>query len=323
MSGPSRVIDFDSVELSNLQRQTIHGVADIGRRKVDSAVEAVHRIDGSVDIRAVPARLSADNALAILTGYDLVLDGTDNFATRYLVNDACVLLGIPYVWGSVFRFEGQVSVFWAARGPHYRDLFPSPPPPGSVPSCGEGGVLGVVCGVVGSLMATEAVKLICGVGDPLIGRVLTYDALRMSFRTLNVRRDPAATPVTGLLDYEAWCGAGSAGERADTPAVTRDELVQLLAAGEPVTLVDVREPAEHALGEIEGALAIPLGDLTDEPALAVVREAATAGRVVVYCASGGRSARAVSDLAHHGVSAVSLAGGFTAWSRPPAAAPRG
>ncbi|MEO5834209.1 MAG: molybdopterin-synthase adenylyltransferase MoeB, partial [Nakamurella sp.] len=202
--GTIGLVDFDVVEASNLQRQTIHGVADIGRPKVDSAVDTVALLDPSVVVHPMAARLDADNVLGLLASYDLVIDGTDNFATRYLVNDACVLLGIPYVWGSVFRFEGQVSVFWAEHGPQYRDLFPVPPPPGSVPSCGEGGVLGVVCGVIGSIMATEAMKLISGVGRPLLGRVLVYDALKMSFRTVALRRDPAAEPVTGLVDYDAW-----------------------------------------------------------------------------------------------------------------------
>ncbi len=310
--GAIGIIDFDVVEASNLQRQTVHGVADIGREKVDSVVDAVHRIDPSVDVRPIRERLTAANALAVLTGYDLVLDGTDNFATRYLVNDACVLLGLPYVWGSVFRFEGQVSVFWATRGPHYRELFPSPPPPGSVLSCGEGGVLGVVCGVVGSLMATEAVKLICGLGDPLIGRVLTYDALRMTFRTVTVRRDPAATPVTELIDYDVWCGTDS--PPGDGTTLTPAELVDLRSRS-TVTVVDVREPAEHAVGVIESALPVPLGRLTEADTLEALRRAAAAGPVVVYCASGVRSARAVAVLADQGVPATGLAGGFSAWSR--------
>jgi molybdopterin/thiamine biosynthesis adenylyltransferase len=249
--GSIGVVDFDVVESSNLQRQTVHGIADVGRQKVDSARDSAAAIDPSVDVRAIPMRLAADNALAVLSGYDVVIDGTDNFATRYLVNDACVLLKTPYVWGSVSRFEGQVSVFWAVHGPQYRDLFPTPPPPGSVASCGEDGVLGVVCGVIGSVMATEAVKLICGVGESLIGRVLTYDALRMSFRTLKVRRDPAATPITGLVDYDAWCGGGAAGEGvgiADVHGaeVTVQQLREMQGADAALTVLDVREPHQQA-----------------------------------------------------------------------------
>lgn len=322
--GTLGVVDFDLVEESNLHRQTIHGVADVGRPKVDSVVESVARLDPSVVIRPVPARLTSENALEVLTGYDLVLDGTDNFATRYLVNDACVLLGIPYVWGSVFRFEGQVSVFWAAHGPQYRELFPVPPPPGSVPSCGEGGVLGVVCGVIGSLMATEAVKLICGVGDPLIGRVLTYDALQTTFRTLTVRRDPAAVPITGLIDYDQWCGGAVPADGPSPAEVTADELARLRSTGAGFALVDVREPGEHVFGQIEGALSVPLATLTDASMLDTIRHAAAGGRVIVYCASGIRSARAVATLADQGIPASSLAGGFATWSRTAvAAAPAG
>jgi molybdopterin/thiamine biosynthesis adenylyltransferase/rhodanese-related sulfurtransferase len=320
--GTIGVVDFDVVEESNLQRQIVHGVDDIGRPKVDSAVSAVRRIDPTLDIRAIPVRLTSANALGVLSGYDLVLDGTDNFATRYLVNDACVLLGIPYVWGSVFRFEGQVSVFWATHGPQYRDLFPTPPPPGSVPSCGEGGVLGVVCAVVGSLMATEAVKLICGIGEPLLGRVLTYDALRAGFRTLSVRPDPTAAPVTGLVDYEQWCGTRAAAvpDPDRGTRVTVDELERLRGGRDELTLVDVREQTEHELGVIPGSLAIPLGRLTDEESLAELRTAAASGPVVLYCASGVRSARGVDTLAGHGVPAAGLDGGFTAWTRSGGAA---
>jgi molybdopterin/thiamine biosynthesis adenylyltransferase/rhodanese-related sulfurtransferase len=313
--GTVGVVDFDVVEESNLQRQTVHGVADIGRLKVESAVETMARIDPSVTVRSHPVRLTAANALSVLSDYDLVLDGTDNFATRYLVNDACVLLGVPYVWGSVFRFEGQVSVFWATHGPHYRELFPTPPPDGSVLSCGEGGVLGVVCGVIGSLMATEAVKLICGVGEPLIGRVLTYDALRAAFRTVTVRRDPAAAPITALDGTDGTAGPDGAGARERADELTPAELVRLRAAGGSLTLVDVREQHEHVLGVIEGAMSVPLARLTDESSLKALRRAAAAGRVVVYCASGVRSARAVSQLHDHGIAAAGLAGGFAAWSR--------
>jgi adenylyltransferase/sulfurtransferase len=200
------IVDDDVVEVSNLQRQVVHGQADLGRPKVESARDRVLEVNPEVDVVAHRLRLDSSNALELMSGYDLVLDGTDNFATRYLVNDACAILGLPYVWGSIFRFDGQVSVFWAAHGPTYRDLHPDPPPPGSVPSCAEGGVLGVLCGAVGSVMATEAVKLITGAGEPLVGRVLVYDALDMSWRTVTVRRNPAVAPITELVDYVAFCG---------------------------------------------------------------------------------------------------------------------
>ncbi len=309
------IVDFDVVEMSNLQRQTIHGVADVGRLKVDSAVDALATLAPSVDVRPIAVRLSAANALQLLASYDLVVDGTDNFATRYLVNDACALLGIPYVWGSVFRFEGQVSVFWAAHGPQYRDLFPTPPPPGSVPSCGEGGVLGVVCGVVGSAMATEAVKLICGIGRPLLGRVLVYNALNMSFRTVALRRDPSAAPITELAHDDSWSGIGAGSADTEGLNLSVDAVRQLAAGGSALTLVDVREPSEHVLGTIDGALSVPLGDITTDDALASIRAAVSMGPVVVYCASGARSARAVGVLRARGIEPVfSLAGGFTAWS---------
>lgn len=322
--GTIGVVDFDLVEASNLQRQTIHGVADVGRPKVHSAVETLGLLDPSVIVEPIAVRLAADNVMSVLASYDLVIDGTDNFATRYLVNDACALLGIPYVWGSVFRFEGQVSVFWAARGPQYRDLFPAPPPPGSVPSCGEGGVLGVVCGVIGSVMATEAVKLITGVGRPLLGRVLIYDALQMSFRTVAVRRDPAAAPIVGLVDYEQWCGS-TAGTAADPDTdITAPELIRLCSTGAQVTVVDVREPGEHVLGTVPGAVFIPMQELASESALTAIREATRTGPVVVYCASGVRSARAVDLLQARGIGPVlSLAGGFAAWAHAtPATEPR-
>ena len=312
--GTIGIVDFDVVEISNLQRQTIHGVADLGRPKTVSAAAAIAQINPLVSVVQHPLRLSADNALATLAGYDLVIDGTDNFATRYLINDACVLLGVPYVWGSVFRFEGQASVFWAAHGPHYRELYPTPPPAGSVMSCGEGGVLGVLCAAIGAVMATEAVKLICGIGKPLIGRLLTYDALAMSVRTIDVRRDPAVEPITGLIDYEAFCGSPPATAPTDRASVTPGELSELLVRNRRVTLIDVRDQAEFELGSLPGAHLIPLVDITTGRALDTLRAAAAAGQVVLYCKSGSRSARALEALQASGLeNIVELHGGILAW----------
>ena len=207
--GTLGILDFDVVDESNLQRQVIHGQSDVGKSKAVSAAESVAEINPYVKVILHTDRLDSDNALEIFAAYDLILDGTDNFATRYLVNDACVLLGKPYVWGSIFRFEGQVSLFWAEYGPQYRDLYPEPPPPGMVPSCAEGGVLGVLCASIGSIMVTEAIKLITGIGETLLGRLMVYDALEMTYRTVKIRRDPAGEPITGLIDYDAFCGSVS------------------------------------------------------------------------------------------------------------------
>ena len=211
--GTLGILDFDTVDESNLQRQVIHGQSDIGKSKALSAAESVAEINPFVTVNLHTERLDSGNALQIFGDYDLILDGTDNFATRYLVNDACVLLGKPYVWGSIYRFEGQVSLFWAEYGPHYRDLYPEPPPPGMVPSCAEGGVLGVLCASIGSIMVTEAIKLITGIGETLLGRLMVYDALEMTYRTVKIRRDPAGEPITELIDYEAFCGVGVRGSR--------------------------------------------------------------------------------------------------------------
>ena len=217
--GTLGILDFDTVDESNLQRQVIHGQSDIGKSKALSAAESIAEVNPYVTVNLHTERLDSGNALEIFEPYDLILDGTDNFATRYLVNDACVLLGKPYVWGSIFRFEGQVSVFWAEYGPQYRDLYPEPPPPGMVPSCAEGGVLGVLCASIGSVMVTEAIKLITGIGEPLLGRLMVYDALEMTYRTVRIRKDPAGEPITGLIDYDAFCGTltDEAAEAASQP----------------------------------------------------------------------------------------------------------
>ncbi len=312
--GTLGIMDFDTVESSNLQRQVIHGVADLGRPKTRSAAETVAAINPLVRVRQHTERLDSVNALELISRYHLVLDGTDNFATRYLVNDACVLAGKPYVWGSILRFEGQVSVFWAEHGPQYRDLHPVPPPPGSVPSCAEGGVLGVLCATIGSLMATEAVKLICGIGVPLLGRVLTYDALEATFRTVNLRRDPDALPVTGLTDYQELCSDGpAAADTEDLAAhtISANELKRRLDSGEPILMVDVREPAERDIVRIEGSVLIRSADLLSGRALT---QLPSDRQIVLHCKSGGRSAEALRTVRRAGFSdAVHLGGGILAW----------
>ncbi len=315
--GTIGVIDDDEVEESNLHRQVIHSEADVGRAKVDSAAESMLAVDSAVRVHRHRGRLTAGNAVELFRGYDLILDGTDNFATRYLVNDAAVLAHRPYVWGSIFRFAGQVSVFWedapGGRGINYRDLYPEPPAPGTVPSCAEGGVLGVLCAAVGSIMATEAVKLITGIGEPLLGRLLCYDALAMTHRTVAVRKDPAAPAVTGLVDYAALCGVP--GQGPSVPEVTAGELAARLARADAPELVDVREPDEWAIARLPGARLVPLGrfggaagdPLADLPA---------DRPVVVYCKVGARSAQAARVLLDAGHTAVhSLAGGIDEWAR--------
>ena len=323
--GTLGILDDDVVETSNLQRQVVHGVDDVGRLKVDSARDAVARVAPGVAVRTHPVRLDASNAVEILRGYDLVLDGTDNFPTRYLVDDACAELGMPDVWGSIYRFDGQVSVFWAGHGPTYRDVFPEPPAPGSVPSCAEGGVLGVLCGAIGSVMATEAVKLVCGVGEPLVGRLLVYDALAMSWRTVGVRTDPYAPPRRPLTEQAATPSAGDRGvDTGDTVdpgddraagTISVRELARRLAARErgddAFVLVDVREPAERQVVVIPGAVSVPLADLCAPGGLDALPDGVP---VVLHCKSGGRSAQALALLRAAGrTDAVHVAGGVLAW----------
>ena len=333
--GTLGIVDDDVVEESNLQRQVVHGQSDLGRAKVESARDAVAEINPHVRVITHPVRLSADNVLDIFGGYDLVLDGTDNFATRYLVNDACALLGIPYVWGSIYRFDGQVSVFWAdpppgpdgepVAGVTYRDLFPEPPPPGMVPSCAEGGVLGVLCAAIGSVMVAEAVKLICGIGEPLLGRLLLFDALGMTWRTVRVRPDPTAERVTELVDYEAFCGiTPAAAQAAAAASIAAPELAAMLARRErgedDFVLVDVREPGEREIVTIPGSVLIPVGRFRSGEALGELGEIAGspgvpgARRVLLYCKTGVRSAEALAATRAAGYAdAVHLAGGVLAW----------
>lgn len=308
--GTIGVVDDDVVDLTNLQRQVIHSDDDIGRPKTESAAAAVGRVNPLVTVVAHRLRIDADNALQLIAGYDLVLDGTDNFDTRYLLNDACVLAGRPYVWGSILRFEGQVSVFWAEHGPQYRDVYPVPPEPGTVPSCAEAGVLGLLCATIGSLMGTEAVKLICGIGDPLVGRVLMYDALDMTFRTVRVQRDPHGAPVTAL---PVPAGADSCEPAGVDPGaeIGAAELKALLDSGAPVDLIDVREPAERSIAVIDGAIPIRHDDILSGAALTGLPRDRP---IVLHCKSGGRSASALAVLRRAGFTDVRhLRGGILAW----------
>jgi adenylyltransferase/sulfurtransferase len=311
------LVDFDVVDLSNLQRQVLYETQDVGRSKIELASQRLRAINPHVEIESHDLRLTSDNALELLAPYDLVIDGTDNFATRYLVNDACVLLGKPNVYGSIFRFEGQVSVFWADKGPCYRCLYPEPPAPGAVPSCAEGGVLGILPGVIGSLQATEAIKLLLGRGESLIGRLLLFDALEMRFRELRLRKDPRC-PVCGerptireLLDYDVVCGT----EEAAQPDVSDGHLdVRTLKQrqddGDFPQLVDVRTPQEWAICRLDGATLIPLQELPSR-----LDELDATREIVLYCHVGVRSAMAVEFLRGKGFSrARNLEGGIDAWS---------
>src|ERR1700679_2664530 len=273
--GTLGIVDFDVVDESNLQRQIIHGVSDIGKPKAESARDSIQEINPYVEVILHEERLDSDNALDVFRPYDLIVDGTDNFATRYLVNDACVLLGKPYVWGSIYRFDGQASVFWAEYGPCYRCLYPEPPPPGMVPSCAEGGVLGVLCASIGSIQVNEAIKLITGIGDSLAGRLMIYDALEMNYRTVKVNKDPDCAvcgenpTVTELIDYEAFCGAVSeeAQQAAVGSTITAGELKELIDLEKPIYLVDVREPAEWEIVSIPGSVLMPKDQFLNGSAL--------------------------------------------------------
>ena len=311
--GTLGIIDFDVVDESTLQRQIIHGQSDIGRPKAESARDSVREINPLVNVVLHDTRLSNDNVLEIFAQYDLIVDGTDNFATRYLVNDAAVLLDKPYVWGSIYRFDGQASVFWNKYGPNYRDLYPDPPPPGMVPSCAEGGVLGVLCASIGSIMATEAIKLITGVGEPLVGRLMIYDALEMTYHQVKIRKDPNTKPITELIDYEAFCGVVSeeAQQAAVGSTITAAELKELLESGKPVELIDVREPAEWEIVSIPGAKLIPKDQILRGDALASLPQDR---QIVMYCKTGVRSAETLAAVKNAGFSdAVHVQGGVTAW----------
>lgn len=317
--GTIGIVDFDVVDFTNLQRQVIHGTADVGRPKLDSARESLAAINPGVEVIGYNTRLDSQNALEIFRGYDLVVDGTDNFPTRYLVNDACVLSHIPNVYASIFRFEGQASVLALPDGPCYRCWYPEPPPPGLVPSCAEGGVLGVLPGLMGIIQATEAIKLITGIGEPLKNRVLLFDALHMRFRELKLRRNPEC-PVCGthptihkLIDYQQFCGIPAitpATSAEGIPEVTPSQLQSEIAAGGRPFVLDVREPHEWEIGHIAGATLIPLGELEKR-----LGELDRNAAIVAQCKSGGRSSRAVKLLQQHGFTQVrNLKGGILAWS---------
>ncbi|HJQ00890.1 MAG TPA: adenylyltransferase/sulfurtransferase MoeZ [Jatrophihabitans sp.] len=311
--GTLGIIDFDVVDESNLQRQIIHGQSDIGRPKAESARDSVLEINPLVTVALHDTRLDNDNVLEIFGQYDLIIDGTDNFATRYLVNDAAVLLDKPYVWGSIYRFDGQASVFWDRYGPNYRDLYPDPPPPGMVPSCAEGGVLGVLCASIGSIMATEAIKLITGIGEPLVGRLMIYDALEMTYHQVRIRKDPNTKPITGLIDYEAFCGVVSeeAQQAAAGSTITATELKDLLDSDKPVVLIDVREPAEWEIVRIPGATLIPKDQILRGDALATLPQDR---QIVMYCKTGVRSAETLAAVKAAGFAdAIHVQGGVAAW----------
>ena len=317
--GTLGIVDFDVVDESNLQRQVIHGQSDIGRPKAESARDSIVEINPYVNVIVHEERLDSDNAMQIFADYDLIVDGTDNFATRYLVNDACVLLGKPYVWGSIYRFDGQASVFWAEYGPCYRCLYPEPPPPGMVPSCAEGGVLGVLCASIGSIQVNEAIKLITGIGEPLAGRLMIYDALEMTYRSVKVRKDPECPvcgknpTVTELIDYEEFCGAVSeeAQEAAAGSTITARQLKDMQDAGENIFLVDVREPNEYEIVSIPGSVLIPKGEFLSGAALERLPQDK---RVVLHCKSGARSAECLAIVKNAGFSdAVHVGGGVLSW----------
>ena len=320
--GTIGIVDFDVVDESNLQRQIIHGVADVGRSKAQSARDSIAAINPLIDVRLHEFRLEPGNAVELFTQYDLIVDGTDNFATRYLVNDAAVLAGKPYVWGSIYRFEGQVSVFWedapGGRGLNYRDLYPEPPPAGMVPSCAEGGVLGIVCASIASVMGTEVIKLITGIGEPLLGRLMIYDALQMSYRTIKIRKDPseALRPrITELIDYDEFCGVVSedAAEAATGSTITPRELRELLDSGRKLALIDVREPAEWDIVHIDGAQLIPQSSINSGEGLAKLPHDRMP---VLYCKTGVRSAEVLAAVKRAGFSdAVHLQGGIVAWAK--------
>lgn len=317
--GTIGIVEFDEVDESNLQRQVIHGQSDIGRPKADSARDSILEINPLVTVHTHKFRLDNDNAIELFRQYDLIVDGTDNFATRYLVNDAAVLAGKPYVWGSIYRFEGQASVFWedapGGVGLNYRDLYPEAPPPGMVPSCAEGGVLGILCASIGSIMGTEAIKLITGIGETLLGRLMVYDALDMRYRTINLRKDPQAPAITELIDYDAFCGVVSDDgvSAAAGSTLTAVELKERLDSGERIALIDVREPVEWDIVKIDGATLIPKGDIESGEGLAKLPHDRPA---VLYCKTGIRSAEALAAVKKAGFAdATHLQGGITAWAK--------
>ena len=315
------IVDFDVVDSSNLQRQIIHGTSWISKPKIESAKNRILEINPNCQVDLYETRLSAENALEIIKPYDIVVDGTDNFPTRYLVNDACVLLNKPNVYGSIFRFEGQATVFNYEDGPNYRDLYPEPPPPGLVPSCAEGGVLGILPGIIGVIQATETVKIILGQGTTLSGRLLLYNALEMKFRELKLRPKPVRTVIEKLIDYEEFCGipqarAQEAKQKAEIPEISVQELKQLLDSGaDDFVLVDVRNPNEYEIARIPGSVLVSLPEIENGEGVAQVKELLNSHRLIAHCKTGGRSAKALALLKQAGIAGTNVKGGIQAWSQ--------
>jgi len=313
------IVDFDIVDFSNLQRQVIHGTSWVGKPKIESAKNRILEINPFCQVDLFETRLSSENALDILRPYDVIIDGTDNFPTRYLVNDACVLLNKPNVYGSIFRFEGQATVFNYQGGPNYRDLYPEPPPPGMVPSCAEGGVLGILPGIIGIIQATEAVKIIMGKGRTLSGRLLLYNALEMSFRELKLRPNPVRPVIEKLIDYEQFCGipqAKAIEEKGVMQEMTVQELKQILDNhAEEYLLVDVRNPNEYEIGKIPNSVLIPLPDIEQGKGIDQVKSLLNGHKLIVHCKAGMRSAKALGLLQEAGIEGINLKGGILAWSQ--------
>ena len=308
--GTIGIVDFDVVDLSNLQRQILHAEERVGDLKVESAKKRLLELNSDINVNTYNLRLTADNALDLFKDYDVIVDGTDNFATRYLVNDACVILGKPNVYGSIFRFEGQATVFNYKDGPHYRDLYPEPPPPGMVPSCAEGGVLGILPGIIGVIQATETVKILLDVGQTLSGRLLIYDSLKMSFREIKLRKNPDTPKVEKLIDYEEFCGLNKPEENEKDLEISIDEFSKIQDSMGNIKLLDVREPGEYEICNLNNSKLIPLGDLTSR-----VHELDTADDIIVYCHHGMRSLQATRILKGMGYKKVrNLAGGIDAWA---------
>ncbi|MEE2701651.1 MAG: molybdopterin-synthase adenylyltransferase MoeB [Thermodesulfobacteriota bacterium] len=308
--GTVGIVDFDVVDLSNLQRQILHAEDRVGELKVESAKKRLAELNSDITVNTYNLRLTSKNALDLFKDYDVVVDGTDNFATRYLVNDACVLLGKPNVYGSIFRFEGQATVFNHKGGPHYRDLYPEPPPPGMVPSCAEGGVLGILPGIIGVIQATETVKILLDIGETLSGRLLLYDSLRMSFREIKLRKNPETPEITELIDYEEFCGINTADENEGELEIDVNEFKGIVESSNNITILDVREPGEYEICSLKDSRLIPLGDLTSR-----VHELDTADDIIVYCHHGMRSLQAARILKGMGYKKVrNLAGGIDAWA---------
>ena len=314
------LVDFDVVDSSNLQRQIIHGTSWVGKPKIQSAKERILSINPYCQVDLYETAITSANALDILAPYDVVVDGTDNFPTRYLTNDACVLLNKPNVYGSIFRFEGQATVFNYEGGPNYRDLYPEPPPPGMVPSCAEGGVLGVLCGIIGTIQATEAIKIILGAENTLSGRLLLYNAWDMKFRELKLRPNPERPVIEKLIDYEQFCGipqaqAEAAKQQNALAEMSVQDLKQLMDNGNNFVLLDVRNPNEYEIAKIPGSVLIPLSEIEDGSGINKVKELVNGHRLIAHCKLGGRSAKALGILKEAGIEGTNLKGGITAWSQ--------